>query len=166
MGKKTGSWPKAGPTTRHRQGTSLSCVIGRLWARKTCGWRCGVRLFVSLVRFLRGGQWPISTIPGTHVVARGPTNMVSQDQLDLNWASTWTTGLHTRTSVLCTCLLAVAALLAYILTRKTDPPIPYTVTVPPQLANDYQWDVKGKKTHADSPEVCVLIAPVVFEHKH
>lgn len=81
--------------------------------------------------------------------------MVSQDQLSLDGASSWMTGPSTWTSFLCTCLLAVVAFLVgkYVLTPKRDPAVPYSVTIPPQLASDYQWDVKGKKSNADSPEV-------------
>ena len=81
--------------------------------------------------------------------------MVSQDELPFGKTSTWLTGPPTWTSVLCTCLLAIVAVLIgkYVLAPKVEPAPTYSVTIPPQLASDYKWEVKGNKAKADDPEV-------------
>ncbi|KEF57812.1 NAD-dependent aldehyde dehydrogenase [Exophiala aquamarina CBS 119918] len=81
--------------------------------------------------------------------------MASQEQLSFDKASAWPSGLSMWTVFLCTCLLAAGAFLVvrYVHAPKIEHAVPYSVEVPPQLAGDYQWDVKGKRPKADSPEV-------------
>lgn len=80
--------------------------------------------------------------------------MVSHDELSFDKASPGQTGSFTWTVFLCTCILAAATFLVakYVLV-KVEPAVPFSVAIPPQLANDHQWEVKGKKVKPGDPEV-------------
>lgn len=80
--------------------------------------------------------------------------MVSHNDLPFDKASPGPTGSFTWTAFLCTCILAVATFLVakYVLV-KVEPAVPFSVAIPPQLANDHQWEVKGKKVKPGDPEV-------------
>lgn len=94
--------------------------------------------------------------------------MASQEQLSFDKASAWPSGLSMWTVFLCTCLLAAGAFLVvrYVHAPKIEHAVPYSVEVPPQLAGDYQWDVKGKRPKADSPEVSGHTTAVILELEH
>lgn len=89
------------------------------------------------------------------VLSQDAKDMVSQDVLPFDKAFAWLTGPSTWTSVLCTCLLAIVAVLVgkHVLAPKVEPAPTYSVTIPPQLASDYQWEAKSNKAKANGPEV-------------
>lgn len=61
--------------------------------------------------------------------------------------------------VLFTSLAALAVILVTqsLLRRpNTEPAVPYTISVPSQLQEDYQWEKKGKTIKASEPEVGMI----------
>lgn len=153
--QKTGIRPKVGAPHVTPQGRSWSCVMPSKPSWTPVAGGCGVRLALSALHHL------IST--NSHFGAQTDTQFQSQDGLKMSSQNelfdkqqTWPTASFTWTSFLYTCLFAVVAGLVarHVFFVKTEPAVPFSVAIPPQLASDYQWDVKGKKAKADDPEVC------------